>query len=120
MKKLIPILLVLVLLISAFGAQAQELAGGWTMLDVAEPIPEEAMTAFNKAMEGFAGVGYVPAALLGTQVVAGTNYLFLCKATPVIPDPVPYWATVTVYAALDGSAEILHIGTIEAYPPVEE
>lgn len=119
MKKMLVILLVLVLALAAVGVSAEALAGGWEMQEISSPIPEEAQKAFDKAMEGFVGVGYTPVALLSTQLVAGTNYLFLCKAVPVTADPVPYWATVTVYAALDGSAEILNITAIDPYPAVE-
>lgn len=120
MKKLLALLLVFVLSLSALSVSAEALAGGWTMLDVTASIPEEALAAFDKAMATLVGVSYEPAALLSTQLVAGTNYLFLCKAAPVVPDAVSYWATVTVYAALDGSAEVLSITAIDPYPPVED
>ena len=118
MKKILALVLALVMLFGALSVSAEALAGGWTMLDVTEPVPEEAAAAFDKAMKTLVGVAYEPVALLSTQLVAGMNYLFLCKAAPVVPDAVPYWATVTVYAALDGSAEILSITAIDPYPPV--
>ena len=120
MKKIACLVLVLCLMLAAVPAFAEELAGGWQMQDITAPIPEEALAAFDKAMEHLVGEDYEPVALLSTQVVAGTNYLFLCKGTPVVLHPVPEWAVVTVYAALDGSAEILHISVIDPYPPVED
>ena len=120
MKRIIVMLLVLAMVFAAVSVRAEALAGGWEWTDFTEPIPEEAMAAFDKAMEEFVGVGYKPVALLGTQLVAGTNYYFLCMATPVVPDPVPHWATVTVYADLDGNAEIISITALDPYPPVEE
>ena len=44
--------------------------------------------------------------LLATQVVAGRNYRLLCKATVVSPDAASTYAIVTVYADLEGGAEI--------------
>ena len=98
---------------AANGMEDLPLCGGWTVCDIHAPIDEAALAAFNKAMEHFAGVGYEPVGLLSTQIVAGMNYCFLCKATPVTPNPVTYWAYVTVYADLQGGAEITSIGRIE-------
>ena len=61
----------------------------------------------DKALEGFVGSKVEPAALLATQVVAGTNYCFLCRVTPVVPNAQSAWCLVYVYHALDGSARIL-------------
>ena len=40
---------------------------------------------FDKAMEGWDGVNYVPVALAATQVVSGTNYCIVCESTAVYP-----------------------------------
>ena len=113
MKRILALVLMLSLLIvpCAF-AEDGALAGGWTLCDPAEPIPEEALAAFDKAMEGLVGVSYEPAALLSTQVVAGLNYCFLCKAQVIVPDAQPYWAYVYVYADLEGDAAVTSIGAI--------
>ena len=42
---------------------------------------------------------------IATQVVAGTNYLFLAETVPEEGDPV--WAFVTVYEDLDGNCTVL-------------
>lgn len=120
MKRIIVMLLVLLTVFAAVSVSAEALMGGWEWTDVTEPVPAEALAAFDKAMEGFVGVGYKPVALLGTQLVAGTNYYFLCMATPVVPDPVSHWATVTVYADLAGNAEIISITALDPYPPAED
>lgn len=89
-------------------------AGGWTVsTDIEYKIPADAQAAFDKAMEGFAGVGYTPLALLGTQVVAGTNYLYLCTGTMVTAQPVTDLYVVKVYQDLEGNAEVLGAGKIE-------
>lgn len=89
-------------------SQETELVGGWTQ-PASPAITKEAQAAFDEAMEGFTGVGYKPVELLGTQVVAGTNYRFLCDAQVVYPGAEPYQAMVTIYEDLDGNASILDI-----------
>ena len=49
-------------------------------------IPKEAMEEWNTAFEGFVGSKVVPFALLATQVVKGTNFIFAAELTPVVPD----------------------------------
>ena len=91
---------------------AGQLMGGWqATTDTA--IDEDAQAAFDAAMEGLLGVEYEPVDLLATQVVAGTNYCFLCRSTVVVPDAVPGYALVYVYRDLSGKAEILDIQDIE-------
>ena len=53
------------------------IVGGWSLPDSLF-IPEEAKAIYNQAVDEI-DVEYEPIALLGTQVVAGTNYCFLCK-----------------------------------------
>ena len=88
--------------------EPEELVGGWTQ-PASPAMTKEAQAAFDKAMEGFVGVSYRPVELLGTQVVAGTNYRILCDAQVVYPGAEPYQAVVTIYQDLDGNAEILDI-----------
>ena len=70
-------------------------------------LPGEAQAAFNKAMDAIEGATYDPIALLGTQVVSGTNYAILCRVTPIVTDGTSELAVVTVYADLNGNAEIM-------------
>lgn len=88
--------------------------GGWTVnTEFGKPdIPEEASKAFEKAMEGFAGTAYTPVAYLGSQVVAGQNFKFLCTAVPVTPDGKASLETVTVYNDLEGNASILETAKV--------
>ena len=121
MKKLFALLLaaMMLLALAACGqTEAEEtkdvdesapaLVGGWTITEDAA-LTDEAQAAFDKALDGLTGVGYTPLALLGTQLVSGTNYCILCEAKVVYPDAVPYYALVYVYADLQGNAEILDI-----------
>ncbi len=95
--------------------EATPLAGGWQMPEqiTAAEIPEEAESAFNKAMEGFTGNDLTPMALLGTQVVAGTNYAFLCHSKLVTAEPAESIQVVIVYEDLDGNASITGISSVD-------
>ena len=60
------------------------LVGGWENVPHGDAeLPEDAQTAFDKALDGLVGAKYTPVALLSTQVVAGMNYCILCQITPV-------------------------------------
>ena len=131
MKKIIAILAVLTLALYAVSASAEMTVGGWEiapaqsaiLTEEAQPEPmmtDEAAAAFRKATETLDGAEYTPVALLATQVVAGTNYCILCQITPVVPNPVPTWALVYIYADLSGNADIMNVYELyidrHAYP----
>ena len=81
--------------------------GGWTINEAMDPAEnKEAMEAFNKATDSLDGYRYEVVAVLGSQVVAGMNYSYLCKGEMVIPDAKPEYVMVNVYEDLDGNAEI--------------
>ena len=113
MKKIVSLTLaaLLVFALAACGQGGEEKAGGWTLCEGG--ITDEARQAFDGATEGLVGVNYTPLVLLGTQLVSGTNYSFLCEATVVYPDAQPYYAVVTVYRDLQGKAEILNIAPLD-------
>ena len=81
------------------------LSGGWTAAQ-SPKVTSAAKKALSKATDGLAGASYNPVALLGTQVVAGTNYCMLCEVTPVVPNAETDYMIVQVYADLSGNAEI--------------
>jgi len=121
MKKAIVLLMTLGLLLGLVSAGAETTAGGWTpFVQEAGKLPEDAQAAFDKALGQPDGATYVPVALLSTQIVAGKNYCILCQITPVVPDPVPTWALVYIYADLQGNAEIMNVYELyigqHAYP----
>ncbi|MBO4297885.1 MAG: hypothetical protein J5998_03725, partial [Clostridia bacterium] len=114
MKKLFAVLLALVMLMSGAAMAEGMLVGGWSACESeALPLPEDAAAAFDKALEGFVGSNVTPVALLASQVVAGTNYCFLCSVTPVVPDAESHWALVYVYADLNGGAELMGFVDLE-------
>lgn len=84
------------------------LLGGWSYYtDIAEePLPEEAREALEEAVEDMVGSDIVPVALLGTQVVAGTNYAILCTCTPVVLEPETTLCVAIVYEDLQGNATL--------------
>ena len=87
---------------------SEPISGGWAKCKDTT-ITNEAKNALEKASETLAGATYKPVALLGTQVVAGTNYLIICEMTATVPDAKTDYALVTVYADLEGNAEITDV-----------
>ena len=110
MKKMMALMLALVMVfaLAACGQQKAPAVGGWTPVEDAK-MTDDAQSAFDKAMEGLVGVNYTPVALLGRQLVSGTNYCILCEATVVYPDAKPYYALVYLYQDLQGKAEVTNI-----------
>lgn len=90
------------------------LAGGWEVNTGSTSISKNAAAkaAFKKATAELLGVSYQPIAVLGTQVVAGTKYAILCKATPVIPDAAPDITIMYIYENVDGTVDIDGFQTI--------
>ncbi|MDO5110341.1 MAG: hypothetical protein Q4D59_10460 [Erysipelotrichaceae bacterium] len=86
----------------------KEIVGGWTEAEDGT-ITDELQAKFDKAMEGFTGVGYTPVKLLETQLVSGTNYKFLCEAQTVVPGAEKREAIVVIYEDLEGNCSILEI-----------
>lgn len=127
MKRIFAFILALTMLLALTACgqkKEEEKVGGWTLTEDAK-LTEEAQSAFGKAMEGLVGVNYSAVALLGTQMVSGTNYCFLCEAAVVYPDARPYYAVVTVYQDLQGKAEVknivaLDLGKIEETGKIED
>ena len=94
------------------------LAGGWSQPESPE-LTEDARKAFDKATEALLGVKYEPLALLSTQLVSGTNYCFLCEGTTLTPSAPTTLYLMTVYANLQGQAEVLEITVIETEDTAE-
>ena len=110
MKKMMALILALVMVfaLAACGQQKAPAVGGWTPVEDAR-MTDDAQSAFDKAMESLIGVNYVPVALIGTQLVSGTNFCILCEASVVSPDAKPYYALVYIYRDLQGKAEVTNI-----------
>ena len=118
MKKFFAFLTLAALLLTALAlpvlAEEEPLVGGWSAYtDNPTEIPAEALDALNAALDGLEGCVYKPIALLVTQVVAGTNYCFLCETTVVMPDAQPSYALVYVFDGLESEHELLRVQEIE-------
>lgn len=59
-------------------------------------IPADAMKEWNTAFEGRVGIKAEPFALLATQVVKGTNFIFAATVTPVYPDAETTVSIITI------------------------
>lgn len=90
------------------GIGNEMIVGGWTSNNDIKPlnIPKDAMDAFDRAAKEYDGMTFEPIALLGSQVVAGRNYMFLCKGTTVTQNPQTGLKTVIVYNDLGNNSSI--------------
>ena len=86
------------------------LSGGWSTNtgDVTFENNAEVKEAYEKALKNMILTGgeIEPVAFLGSQVVAGYNYLVLCRVKAVVEDPSTELALMTIYADLEGGAQI--------------
>ena len=89
-------------------ADDANLLGGWEVTDIGKVagISAEGENAFSKALEGFTGVSLKPIVLLGTQVVSGTNYMFLSRGATVTAEPAMNLYVTTVYEDTTGKCTI--------------
>ena len=91
------------------------ISGGWAVNEssnVSLSKNPEAKAAFKKATNELTGVSYKAIAVLGTQIVAGTNYAILCRSTVVYPYAQPEIKVMYIYEDLGGNAEITGFQTI--------
>ena len=93
----------------------EKLAGGWEVAENKSSvvIPQYAKDIFDKAAEKLVGNELEPMALLGTQIVAGTNYAFLCFSTLQTEETINGIQVVTIYADLKGNADVINICTVD-------
>ena len=78
----------------------------------------DAMSAFEAAFpNGYNCTHYEPIALLGTQVVSGTNYLYLCKSTWTDYQENVSFVLLQIYQDLSGKSEVM--GSAILFPTEE-
>lgn len=110
MKKLIALVLVLLMAVSAAAAEGTA-DGAW--IPSADPaVTEPLKNLFAQGTATLTGIGYIPVAYLGSQAVAGTNHAFLCQAVSAYPDTLetpPAYTIVYLYEDLSGNVSILSI-----------
>ena len=87
----------------------EQLAGGWQINTDFEnaKMPENAKAAFDKAVKNKDGLKAV--AYLGSQVVAGMNYAFLCQDT----ESGNAFYIVKIYNDLKGNATITSLSPFD-------
>ena len=100
-------------------SESKPVMGGW---EVSADFPmsalsDEQQAVFDRATEGYVGMDLQPVCVLGTQVVAGTNYAFLCLGTPVVAEPEAGWYVAVVYEDLKGACEIRSVEQIDVSEP---
>jgi hypothetical protein len=89
----------------------QVLAGGWSNFDFT--LTPQAKDVFETAMSPLFGAKYTPLAF-ASQVVAGTNYCFLCEVQ--YTTPFPDENTVKVYIHQPLSGRPIHYRLIPIHP----
>lgn len=99
--------------------EATPVSGGWEAnADVpANVLTTEQQAVFDKALEEYVGMDLLPVCVLATQVVAGTNYAYLCLGTPVVPDAESGWYVAVAYEDLEGACEISSVEQIDVSEP---
>ena len=97
------------------------MSGGWAIDDqeLQAKLPEEAAAAFSKATETLTGTTLEPVAYVGSQVVAGTNYMVLCRATSATEEPETTYQMAVIYADLEGNAEVTSLKDFDITEYVE-
>lgn len=89
------------------------IAGDWSIPED-QAITDEINNLFWQAMDsyqtGTITTAYTPVALLGTQVVAGTNYAVLCRASEINKGRT--LVIVYLYQDLEGTATVLSINDL--------
>lgn len=123
MKRILVLVLTLVLLLTAgVAAVAEEqltttglldgtLSGGWQVNTTVstQKLGKAEKKVFSKATDGLVGATYTPLAVLGTQVVAGMNYCFLCHCASATYPATNSICKMYVYQDLSGKAKITKI-----------
>lgn len=91
----------------------------WTENESLE-VSDEAKTALDKATSTITGAEYKPVAMLssaiwdyGNNVVEGKEYYLLCKASPTVPNALPYYALLDVFYDIDNPENTKVLDTYE-------
>lgn len=82
-------------------AENTTVCGGYTDQ---RPLEEQEKQLFRSVTDKLVGVRYTPESV-ATQVVAGTNYRFVCTAETIARKPETFRAEVTVFRPLPGQGE---------------
>ena len=123
-KKILTLLFVLfaVVLLTGCGKEEEKEASdetqrvaGWELnTDVTNTLMRDEEEVFKKATANYSEMTLESIGYLGSQVVAGTNHMFLCKATK---EGHTTFKVVVVYEDLNGNAEVKQVNdfVVERY-----
>lgn len=86
--------------------EPKPIVGGWNALptEVQVGMDEQTINMFNTAIDTFTDAEVKAVALLGTQLVNGTNYMFLAEEYPENENFDPTYKIVIIHASTDGKA----------------
>lgn len=87
------------------GYTEETVTGGWAYAET-PVVTDKVASVVDSAVANMLGAEYEAVALIGTQVVAGTNYAVLCQITSVTENPVTTYEIVYIYENLDGECQI--------------
>ena len=112
-RKLIALFLTLSLLLTSVCALSE--GGSWTVNTSVKSLmnDKQARQALKKATKTNVGYDLTPLALLGTQVVSGTNYCILCYGSTVTREPANSLCKAYVYEDLEGKAKLTKVREIK-------
>lgn len=87
--------------------QAEQRADSWTIYDDTTPAyTDDEKAIFDQAIGSLTSANYELVRVLGTQVVAGTNYAFLARGSIVTAEPSTSWYVVVAYQDLEGNVSL--------------
>lgn len=88
------------------GTEMNKKMGSWAVPEDST-VTEDHKKIFNNMTSKLDGFFFEPVAFLGSQVVAGTNYCFLCKPTIKSNSGLHSLSLVYIYVNLKGEASLL-------------
>ena len=114
MKKIILIILIGCLFLTGCNKKGEEMVGSWedNLNSKQSYINEDALKSYKQATKDYKDKNLEVVALLAEQVVAGTNYMFLCKSDN--------YKIVIIYKNLDGKSTITSVNDFDYTQYVNE
>ncbi|GKX57538.1 hypothetical protein SOASR030_36500 [Leminorella grimontii] len=85
--------------------------GGWNINPELAPckLPKDVDAIFSETLGSLLGARYEPLMFCGSQVVAGMNYMFICKQTIVTPESPVHLVKMTIHKPINAKGVILDI-----------
>ena len=79
--------------------------------EITDEIDNKFQLALDDYQTGMITISYTPAAYLGSQVAAGTNYAILCKANEI--NKGSKWVIVYFYEDMEENLSVLDIADVD-------